>query len=72
MKEAIRFLIIPADDVEMKITARKVRTAEKPKKASLNHNKLLLKIIPKIDPKIKKPDQIIQQNRESAKILLRI
>ena len=72
MKEAIKFLIIPADDVEMKITARKVNTAEKPKKASLNHIKLLLKIIPKIDPKIKKPDQIIQQNRESAKILLRI
>jgi hypothetical protein len=64
-------LMDPADDVARNTTARRVSTAEKPKRQSLIHHHEP-NAAPKATPRIMKDSQRIQQKRESATVLLRI
>lgn len=67
--EDIRRLRKPTDDVAMKTTARKVVTAAKPNRQILTHH-IKPKKVPKAMPIMMKNIHRIQQNRESATVLL--
>jgi hypothetical protein len=60
----------PVDDTERNTSARRVNTAEKPKRQSLSHHHKPHKT-PMTTPRIIKTSQRTQQKRESATVLLR-
>jgi hypothetical protein len=59
------------DDVARNTVARRVNTAEKPKRQSFIHHHKSNIALPQITPRIIKNSQKIQQKRESATVLLR-
>jgi hypothetical protein len=69
--EAAMRRMSPVDDIERNTFARRVSTAEKPKRQSLIHHHKS-NTAPKTTPRVIKNSQRIQQNTESPTVLLRM